>query len=104
MTNALMGSLGYRTMTYTNPQKALDEFEPAMAAVLVTDILMPEMRGIDMALTMQRRDPTLPVVFISGYSPDEIPLGDTRVFLPKPFTTRQMEEVLAKLPARARHE
>ena len=56
---------------------------------------MPGMRGTDLALRLQAERPSLRVVFMSGYAPDQafeggiVPPGTT--FLAKPFTA----EVLA---------
>jgi len=61
--------------------------------VLVTDIMMPGIDGIELAVGMVERRPDLPVLFVSGYAsatlPEEGPLADAR-FLPKPFTLREL--------------
>lgn len=57
--------------------------------VLVTDVLMPGMTGVDLAREMERRWPGMPVVFVSGYPAGNLKgyrEGDPRVrFVAKPF-------------------
>ncbi len=86
---------GFNVLTAEDAESAL-----ALAAehgdeidVLVTDIMMPGMDGVEMAHRMVERLPGLPVLFVSGYAsatlPDEGTLAAAR-FLPKPFTMREL--------------
>jgi CheY-like chemotaxis protein len=53
--------------------------------LLVTDILMPDCNGCDLAEQMRQKKPDLRVLFMSGYDPPasrEIPSGS---FVHKPF-------------------
>ena len=58
--------------------------------VLVTDVVMPEMSGSELARRLRAMKPSLPVLFISGYTADAIAqngeLGAGTAFLEKPFT------------------
>ena len=55
--------------------------------LVVTDVVMPEQNGPAMVETLRRRWPNLPVVYMSGYSGDEVPQSDQRAgFLQKPFS------------------
>ena len=70
--------------------------------VLVTDVVLPDMSGPDLARRLAERWPGIPVVFMSGYTEDEVIRQDlasgSDVFLPKPFTpaalARTVREVL----------
>ncbi|HEU5049674.1 MAG TPA: ATP-binding protein [Gemmatimonadales bacterium] len=72
--------------------------------VLVTDVVMPQLNGRDLAAALRARRPTLPIVFMSGYSAtvdDEAdPFG---TFLAKPFTPdglcRAVRRVMDRAPA-----
>jgi two-component system, cell cycle sensor histidine kinase and response regulator CckA len=66
--------------------------------VVVTDLVMPEMGGRALAEALRESDPELPVLFMSGYSDDEVTrrgVSDSRIaFLPKPFTADSLVEAL----------
>jgi CheY-like chemotaxis protein len=57
--------------------------------VLVTDFQMPGMNGFQLAKHLTAHRPALPVIFISGSAPDELPIREIRQrhwkFLPKPI-------------------
>jgi two-component system cell cycle sensor histidine kinase/response regulator CckA len=56
--------------------------------VVVTDVVMPLVGGVEMVATLRAVQPGLPVVFVSGYTAEEqdLPLGDRTAFLTKPYT------------------
>lgn len=68
-------------------------------SVLVTDIKMPRMSGIELADAVMVEFPEIPVVFISGaHFEDLLPDPDGRVaFLPKPFGPEAMLETVRGL-------
>lgn len=68
-------------------------------ACLVTDVLMPGMKGPELAAQARLIRPDLPVAFISGYAGiDALPSLDERtVFLPKPFTASDLLAVVERL-------
>ena len=60
--------------------------------LLLTDVVMPEMGGKQLAEALVARDATLRVLFISGYTDGDISrrgeLDPCTAFLQKPFTAR----------------
>ncbi|MBX6366011.1 MAG: response regulator [Gemmatimonadetes bacterium] len=56
--------------------------------LLVTDVVMPRMSGKEVADALLADDPSLPVLFISGYAADALQAGfhPRHGFLQKPFT------------------
>lgn len=61
---------------------------PAAIEVLITDVLMPGINGIDVALAVLEKFPSLPVIFMSGYGEEimkRFPQAPKAVFLAKPF-------------------
>jgi len=63
---------------------------PGTLDLVLTDVVMPWMNGIELAERLTERAPGLPVLFMSGYPDDEIlrrgtlPAG--RTFVQKPIT------------------
>jgi PAS domain S-box-containing protein len=62
--------------------------------LLVTDVVMPEMNGRELAETLQDRRPDLKVLFMSGYTDDEVLRrgvgGQDAPFVRKPFTPEDL--------------
>jgi two-component system, cell cycle sensor histidine kinase and response regulator CckA len=84
---------GYRVMEYVNGREALARTKHLHEPVhlLVTDVVMPGMSGIELARQLGPGRPGLRVLFLSGYAQDRVgnegalqPPG--RAFLQKPFT------------------
>jgi two-component system, cell cycle sensor histidine kinase and response regulator CckA len=58
--------------------------------LVITDLVMPEVGGREVAEALRATNPSLPVLFISGYDPDPVVLDvsdqASTAFLAKPFT------------------
>jgi len=69
---------------------ALAERHPGPIALLLTDVVMPQMSGPELALQLQGRFPRLRILFMSGYTDDTVVrhgLLTAKVdFIPKPFS------------------
>lgn len=102
LTGALMRHAGYQAITYTSARQALADYQPGGASVIVTDVRMPELDGVSLAQRLRKLDPTLPVVFMSGYAEIAVPRDVGMVLLKKPFGIAELERALAGLPERAR--
>ena len=96
---------GYTVLEARHGREALDLTEQEMESVqlTVTDVVMPEMDGRDLAQRLLRRKPDMKVLYVSGYTNNAairnglLPPG--MAFLEKPFTpeslARKVHEVLA---------
>ncbi len=96
---------GYRVFTAPCPADALTLFDtlPGRVDLLLSDVVMPGMGGRELAEKLRDARPDLKVLFMSGYTADEVLLEGVREdavhFLQKPFTTdglqRKVRDVLA---------
>lgn len=87
---------GYGVISAAREAEALRVCERAAAAVdvLVTDLVMPGMGGVELARRIVDLRPGTPVVLMSGYT-DEPSVascenGSARTFLAKPFSPREL--------------
>jgi CheY-like chemotaxis protein len=82
---------GYTIIEAADGRQALDIYERREAdiALVVTDVAMPEIGGRELAARLHERAPELPILFMSGYTGEEVtergmlPLGAP--FQSKPF-------------------
>ncbi|HEX6600050.1 MAG TPA: PAS domain S-box protein [Gemmatimonadaceae bacterium] len=68
-------------------ERQFDEYR-AMLDVIVTDVVMPGVGGVEMVSRIRKRVPEVPVVFVSGYTAEDrdLPLDRRTVFVPKPYS------------------
>jgi len=86
---------GFDVRAAANGLDALALFEQHAEAidVVVTDMVMPEMGGLDLARRVREQRPDTPIVYMSGYT-DEAPAvelqADPSAFLQKPFSAETL--------------
>ena len=83
---------GFAVLEAADGVEALTINAPAGIDLLVTDVVMPRMRGTELAQRLSQRYPRLRTVFISGYSEQAVqdaPAGGAR-YLQKPFDAPQL--------------
>lgn len=91
MCERILSNHGYRILTAETPTRALEITRQHSGRIhlLLSDILMPEMKGQELACLMLALNPDLKCLFMSGYSSDFIHhRGSTDVlahFIQKPF-------------------
>ena len=96
---------GYKVMSYDNGASAYDRLREEPFSLLLTDIVMPEMDGIELARRATELDPDLKVMFITGFAavalnPESKAPKDAKV-LSKPFHLRDLVDEVNKMLAAA---
>jgi CheY-like chemotaxis protein len=102
----MLRRFGYTVLEDFNAEMALERLtQGAAVSMVLSDIVMPGMNGLDLAKAVRRLRPSLPFVFISGYTdPGNVAaeLGPLRL-IRKPFRSAelisQIEAALAGSPA-----
>jgi signal transduction histidine kinase/DNA-binding response OmpR family regulator len=103
VTCELLMVLGHQVQSALSAEAALALPEKEAFQVLLTDINLPGMSGIELARTLLEQLPQLRIIFASGYGnvpPDE--LGFQAAFLPKPYNVVRMGELLEECAARSK--
>ena len=83
---------GYKVLCAKDGAEALELAEkfPGAIHLLLSDVIMPNMKGRQLSERLRRVRPDLKVLFISGYTEDAVvhhgTLADASTLLPKPFT------------------
>jgi DNA-binding NtrC family response regulator len=87
----ILASAGYQVLAAANGEQALRLAGEHAGRIdlLVTDVIMPGLSGIELSRHMLRMDPQIAVLLVSGYAGNEITalaeLGPNVQFLQKPF-------------------
>lgn len=86
---SILKSYGYNVMTADSGQTALEVPSETKIDLLLTDVVMPGVGGRVLAETLQQMRPGLPVVFMSGYTTDDLIRKEVKEqtvgFLAKPY-------------------
>ncbi len=82
---------GFRVVAGASAREALASLEALGRTpdLLLTDVIMPEINGVELARLVRARHPLLPVIFMSGYhDPVDLPAGDgaAALLLQKPVS------------------
>ena len=91
----------YKSVQAGDGKEALSKLGKQEFAMVITDLRMPNMNGLELLKSIKGKNPEIPVVIISGYSSSEIesdpdcPKPDG--FLNKPFLMTDIELLLEKL-------
>ncbi len=89
-------SRGYTVLEAGNGVEAIEVLEKSAVEVdlVVSDVVMPEMDGPTLLRELRSRNPTLKIIFVSGYAEDafqkHLPADGQFAFLAKPFTLKQL--------------
>jgi two-component system cell cycle response regulator CpdR len=63
-----LSNAGYEVVSYDNGRSAYERIREEPFELLLTDIVMPEMDGIELARRATEIDPDLKVMFITGFA------------------------------------
>lgn len=94
---------GFTTLAVENAQRAMEMWRHAKKPVdlIVTDLVMPGMSGVELCNQLRRQQPDLRCLLISGYARDrlsEYSVSETGLpFLPKPFTAQELIECINRV-------
>ena len=102
LAEAMLKNLGYVTLGFTHPEQALAVFQERQAeiALVVTDLSMPGMSGLELARRMLETSPHARIVLTSGHTGDldieQCSRLGFRGLLTKPFPLRSLAETISK--------
>ncbi|HZI29054.1 MAG TPA: response regulator [Gemmatimonadaceae bacterium] len=96
---------GYRVLQALDGSDAIQVIERlGPPHLLLTDVKMAGVSGLELARRVRERWPTVPIVFMSGYSADELALQEAPIssarFLAKPFANNDLVTAVAETLAR----
>jgi CheY-like chemotaxis protein len=98
----MLAELGYEPVGLASAVQALATFraDPRRFDLVLTDMVMPEMTGIELAAALHELQPELPIILMTGYSGPvrsrQFHAASIREVLKKPLRSRDMAESITR--------
>lgn len=93
--------LGYQPFVAINGAEGLAYLETEQMNLVIADIKMPIMDGIEMTRRIKEKHPSLDVILISGYQPDtswdDLMKSGASDYITKPFSIDMIERKVRNL-------
>jgi len=102
LTDKILNGLGYKVLSASTPKQAMGiaRNHKGNVHLLLTDVIMPEMNGLELSKQLAPFYSGLKCMFMSGYSADSIEhrgiLDKGQHYLHKPFTPRELAIIVRK--------
>ncbi len=94
----LVKSVGLKVETFPSAQAFLDTDLPNKPGCLVLDIRMPGMSGLDLQDELEKRDFSIPIIFITGHGTVPMSVRAMKAgavdFLQKPFEDQELLDTI----------
>ncbi len=98
--SAFLSGEGYETLTADSAQQALEIVETTELDLVLTDMKMPTMDGIELLMRIKEKAPDLPVVMMTAYGTVENAVEAMQLgafnFIMKPFHNETMKQIVDK--------
>ncbi|WP_368647102.1 response regulator transcription factor [Castellaniella ginsengisoli] len=102
----LLEANGYAVRSFAGAEEFLAAYDPEQVGVLIADIRMPGMSGLELQEALIVRKAPLPIVFITGHG--DVPMAVSTMkkgavdFLEKPFNEADLRALVATMLEQAR--
>jgi len=99
----ILENLGYKVLDADTPKKAIELAKEHIGGIqlLVSDVIMPEMNGLELANNLQTLYPDSKRLFMSGYTANVIArhgvLDQGVHFIQKPFSKNDLAQIIRKI-------
>ncbi len=99
-----LSDMGYRVITAKNGKEALRKFKDKGPLIVLTDIKMPEMDGIELLRQIKQRNPDTEVIMITGHGDMDLAIKSVKYeatdFVTKPINDEVLEIALSRAQER----
>jgi len=98
---------GYEVLDFASASEALAAISGSFEGVIVTDVRMPQIDGLELFARIREIDPDLPVILITGHG--DIPMAVQAIqdgaydFIAKPFATDRLVHSVLRAGERRKH-
>ncbi|MBI2952250.1 response regulator, partial [bacterium] len=102
LVGAILERLNYRALTASNGQEALAVYDAHgdEIALVLTDMIMPKMSGIELVRALKRKSPAVPVIIMTGYrigqEGESLLAPEVTGWLEKPLSLDRVAQVVSE--------
>lgn len=103
MLKAGLARSGFDVDAFSSPRHALSYFEPGTYDLLMFDVRMPGMSGIELYMEIQKKEPGIKVVFLTAFEIDDqewkMMLPDFNIdnIIRKPITVPDLVQKISRM-------
>jgi DNA-binding NtrC family response regulator len=102
--SSIVSSTGNTCVSHTVPELAIRQVEVDRPQLVITDLMMPGMNGLEMLRQVKRIDENIHVVVVTGFGSVELAVAAIRAgasdFITKPFKIKDIQKVVLETLAR----
>lgn len=97
----LLSLKGFVSQVFASAETFLETYRPDWRGVLLTDLRMPGMSGLELQEALIARKSTIPIVFITGHG--DVPMAVSTMkkgavdFLEKPFNEADLRTIVSRM-------
>ena len=91
----LLADLGCEVVSTETGEEALDYLSGSKVDLVVTDVVMPGMSGVELARLIGQAHPDVPLLLATGYSDEIVKRGSEFTVLAKPFGAADLSRAMA---------
>ncbi len=101
----LLEANGYRVQCFASAEDFLSSYDTTQLSVLIADVRMPGMSGLELQEALIARNSPIPIVFITGHG--DVPMAVSTMkkgavdFLEKPFNEADLRAVVVRMMEQA---
>ena len=101
----LLETNGHDVLTFASGEEFLEKYDPTIVSILITDVRMPGMTGLQLQEELNARKANIPIVFITGHGNVPMVVNTMKKgavdFIEKPFNLADIQEVISNLTREA---
>ena len=96
----LLETQNYQVQTFASGEEFLAQYNPNQVSVLITDVRMPGMSGLQLQEQLIERKATLPIIFITGHGDVNMAVSTMKKgavdFIEKPFNLDDINPIITR--------
>ena len=93
----LLADLGCEVVSVDSAKKALEELQSNRFDLVLSDVVMPGMTGVELARSINQEHPDVPVLLATGYSDEILRTGTEFAVIAKPFGAADLSKAMAEV-------